>query len=492
MLTRSQRSSVDDPLHVAVIGAGFGGIAAALRLMRDGVAVTIFERSEGVGGTWWDNRYPGAETDAASHLYSFSYAPHDWSRTHVGQAEIQRYLEQLVTSRGLMRHIRFKETVERVVWDEAAAEYLVVTGAGEELRFAAVVSAVGIFSAPRRPSWPGLESFEGEVVHTAQWDESVQVAGKRVAVVGTGSSSVQVVPAVADSAARVLVFQRQPGWVLPKGDRDFTDWERRLFRWRPAQLLDRARLYLRQERTEWRGALFRPGSRHHRRAERRARQYVADVFAGRPDLAAAVTPDYPFAGKRTVISSSFYPALLRDDVELVPRAVASCTKRGLVDTAGTEHEVDLVVLATGFTASRYLASLDVTGRESRRLHEVWGEEPEALLGLMVPGFPNFFMMYGPNTNGGLIVSNFEHQAAFVAHQVRRLRRSPGSAVEARPGVVGLYNRWVQWRLAGTAWAQGSNYFAGPSGRIVTQWPEGAALFAVATKLLRRVGVRISR
>jgi len=482
---------VSNQPRIAIIGAGFGGIVTAIKLQKASIDFVIFERSEGVGGTWWDNRYPGAETDAASHLYAYSFAPYDWSRTHVRRAEIQGYLEHVAESSGLMPLIRFKETVEEAAWDDATSEYVVRTSSGETERFQFVVSAVGLFTSPKFPSWPGLEEFGGEVVHTAEWDEALDLTDKRVAVVGTGSSAVQVVPMVAPYAHSVSVHQRQPGWVLPKGDRDFSPLERRLFSWSFTQRLDRIRLYLRQERREWHGAVFRPGSRMNRRSETVARRYLAEVFADRPDLKAALTPDYPFAGKRTVVSSQFYPSLLRDNVRLVPRAVVSCTSKGIIDSEGEEHEADVLVLATGFEATRFLASLEVTGRDGVDLRTVWGPDPFALAGMMVPGFPNFFIMYGPNTNGGLTVSNFEHEADFVVHQIKRVLRSGRNKVDARDGVVRGYNRWVQHRISSTAWVDGSNYFASPTGRIVTQWPEGAAIYALVLLLLRRIGAKVS-
>ena len=289
----------------------------------------------------------------------------------------------------------------------------------------------------------------------------------------------------------MTVYQRQPGWVLPKGDRDFSPWSVGVFRWPITQRLDRMRLYLRQERREWHGAVFRPGSRMNRRWEAKARRYLAEVFADRPDLAESLTPDYPFAGKRTVVTSEFYPALLRDDVQLVPRAVVSCTSVGIVDSEGEEREADVLVLATGYEATRFLASLQVRGRDGVDLDTVWGPDPFALAGLMVPGFPNFFIMYGPNTNGG--TDRLQLRARGGLH------RPPGQACPTRGkvqgrsagAVVAAYNRWVQHRISSTAWVDGSNYFASPTGRIVTQWPEGAAVYALVLLLLRRIGTKIS-
>lgn len=220
-------------------------------------------------------------------------------------------------------------------------------------------------------------------------------------------------------------------------------------------------------------------------------RYLAEVFADRPDLADALLPDYPFAGKRTVVTSDFYPALLRDDVHLVPKAVVSCTSTGIIDSDGAERKADVLVLATGYVATRFLASLQVRGRNGIDLNTVWGPDPYALAGLMVPGFPNFFIMYGPNTNGGLTVSNFEHEADFIVSQITRVLRKGKSQVDARGSVVSAYNRWVQHRISSTAWVDGSNYFASSTGRIVTQWPEGAAVYALVLLALRRLGTRVS-
>ena len=473
------------PTRVAVIGGGFGGIAAAVALQRAGIEdYVILERSDGIGGTWFHNRYPGAETDAPSHLYCFSFAPYSWSRTHVRQPELKDYLEHVVDRFRLRPHFRFRQSVTRVEWDEATAEQVVTTGDGSQLRVDAVICAVGMFGAPRTPDLPGLESFTGPALHTARWDESVDLTGRRVAVLGTGSSSSQVVPSLAGRAGRVLVFQRQPSWLLPKSDRDFTAGEKLAWSTGPLWKLHRLRLYLRQERREVGGAFFRPGTRSNGAAEQAARAYLDEVFADRPDLKEAVTPTYAFGGKRAILSSAFYPALLRDDVQLVPRAVAAVTATGIVDSAGEHHEVDALVLATGFEATKYLHGLDVVGRDGRRLHDVWAGEPQAFLGLTVPGFPNFFMLYGPNTNGGLIVSNLQRQATYAVREISRLGDGV-QAVEVRADVVALYNRWLQRKIAKTSFTATANYFQTASGKVVTQWPDCATLYAALTVVLRR-------
>ena len=493
----TRRRRRPDRIRVAVIGGGFGGIAAAIELKKVGIDdIVVVEKSSGLGGTWFDNRYPGAQTDAASHMYCYSFARYDWSRTHVGHRELREYLEHVVDRFDVRKYFRFGSAVQSVVWDESAQQYSLTiehhsngsgtarTG-GPEM-FHAVISAVGMFGAPRLPDLAGLDTFAGRTVHTAAWDDSIALDGKRVAVMGTGSSATQVVASIAARAQRVVVYQRQPGWLLPKGDRAFTPLERRIYRLPLLWRVNRLRLYLRQERREFRGSVFLPGSAMNLRSARAALDLIADVFADRPDLRAMVTPGYSFGGKRAVLSSAYYQALLRDNVELVPRAVVSCTPTGVVDAAGEEREVDVLVMATGFRPADYLAGLRVVGCNGVDLHEQWHGEPSAFLGITVPNFPNFFLLYGPNTNGGFIIPNLERQSAYAAKEIGRLGRRGVTAVEVRAGVTERYNRWLQRKLARTAFTATDNYYVSASGKVVTQWPESATLYAVLTVLLRRI------
>lgn len=479
------------PVPVAIIGAGFGGIGAAVKLKKAGLHdFTIFEKSEGLGGTWWDNRYPGAEVDVSSHLYCYSFRPHDWSRTHARQAELQGYLEAVVDEYDLRGHLRLATTVERVAWDPAAGGYRLRTADGEEHRFRAVISAVGMLNVPSHPDWPGLETFAGPKVHTARW-RPIDLAGKKVAVVGTGSTAAQLVPAIAGEAAAVTLFQREPGWVIPKPDRDLTD-EQRAALGRPwARRRERLRLFWQIEKGQMLGAIHRPGTRTNTLREQQCRAYIAAVFEHRPDLAAAVTPGYPYPGKRPVLSKDFYPALLRPDVQLVPFAVRSVTASGVVDARGVEHPADVLVMATGFQPANYLASYEVVGRAGRTLRDYWGGEPQAFVGITVPEFPNFYILYGPNTNGGEIVSHLERQAEYAVRSLKRLRRHGGAAVEVRPSFYRLYNRWVQRAIAKTAWVAANNYYKADSGRVVTQWPYGSLLYGALTKGLGRVSEKVT-
>jgi cation diffusion facilitator CzcD-associated flavoprotein CzcO len=473
-------------ISVAVIGGGFGGIAAAHRLKKAGITdFVVFERSSSIGGTWWDNHYPGAETDAQSHLYCFSFAPYRWKSTHSSGSEVREYLDYVVDKFDLRSHFRFNTSVSSVVWEEASQSQVVTTGDGTEQRFTAVISAVGIFVSVNLPDLPGLGEFRGQVAHTALWDDSLDLTGKRVAVMGTGSSASQVVPTIADQVQSVHLFQRQPAWLLPKNNHDFSRREKALYRIPGVWKVRRAYLYLRQDLREIGGQLFRPDSKVNRQARERALANIDRVFADRPDLAKAVTPTYAFGGKRALLSSEYYESLLHPSVELIPHAISHCTQTAVVDATGASREVDVLVLATGFVATGYLSSLDVIGRDGAKLHSEWNGEPYAFLGLTVPKFPNFFMLYGPNTNGGLIVSNTQRQAAYAVSEICRLGRGGVTAIEVRPDVTRWYNAFVQRLIARTSFKATDNYFQTASGKVVTQWPDGASTYALLTLLLRR-------
>lgn len=477
---------------VAIIGAGFAGIAAAVHLAKAGLRdFTVFETSPGLGGTWRDNTYPGAEVDVHSVLYSYAFRPHDWSRTHARQAELQQYLEDVVDEYALRPHFRFNTAVDEVVWNDEACGYALRTVNGDVHTFRAVISAVGMLNIPNYPTWPGLDEFAGPKLHTARW-QPVDLTGKKVAVVGTGSSAVQVVPAIAEVAERVTLFQREPGWVMAKPDRDLTEEERARLRRPWARRRERLRQFWLIEIGQMFGSLHRPGTKINTLAESRCRAYIAKVFADRPDLAEAVTPKYPYPGKRPVLTKDFYPALLRDDVELVPFAVQSITPGGVVDARGVEHAADVLVMATGFQPANYLASYRVVGRTGATLHEFWDGEPQAFAGITVPEFPNFYILYGPNTNGGEIVSALVRQAEYAVRSIKRLRDEDIAGIEVRPWFYRRYNRWIQGAMAKTAWVQSNNYYKSPSGRVVTQWPYGAVIYRAVTTLLGRPSERVIR
>ena len=474
--------------RVAVVGAGFGGIAAGVNLLRAGIRTfTIYESSLGIGGTWWDNTYPGAEVDVGSPVYCFSFKPYAWTRTHARQAELQKYLEETVDEFRLRPHLRLGVSVESATWDDDRHLWTVALDDGTTDECHVLVSGVGFLNVPRYPDWPGLDAFEGPAFHTARWEHQHDLTGKVVAVVGTGSSATQVVPAIQPIVERLYVFQREPGWVMPKGERDLPDAERaalstpwlgRRERWRQRYVL---------EKNLWGGHVNRVGTKANIAREQFCRDYIERELGDRPDLREAVTPTYPYPGKRPILASTFYQALKAPNVELVPKAVASVTPTGIVDADGVERRVDVIVMATGFQPANYLARLPITGRDGRSLQAYWAGEPHAYLGITVPGFPNFFMLYGPGTNGGEIVIMLESQAEYAVRAVKRMAREGVSAIEVRPRVEAAWSRWLESKMAGTSWAITNNYFKSPSGRVVTQWPSGNLLY----RLLTKVGGRVS-
>ena len=472
-------------LRVAIVGAGFGGIAAAVRLKQAGIAFTVFERSDDLGGVWNENTYPGVEVDNFAHWYSFSFRTYDWSRTHPGQQELKEYLNDTVDKFGVREYFRFGSAVERVEWDENAQWYQVHLSDGSTESFEFVISAVGLFNRPRIPEWPGLDRFQGIAFHSARWEHQHDLTGKRVAVVGTGSTGVQIVNALAPVVGHLTVFQREPGWLFSKGEHVFTKEERRRlsrglgYRWQ------RFKYFYREQTKGWGGKNLQPGTPQNAKAQAACERYIAKVFKDRPDLAKAVTPGYPYGGKRQVLASGFYESLLLDHVTLVPQAVERVTETGIVDAEGINHEVDVLIMATGFQAADYLNSLEVIGGGGRSLREVWDGEPQAFLGISVPDFPNFAILYGPNTNQGNVIFGLETSVNYVVRNLKRMKRTGVTSIDVRRSYFVLYNRWLQRRLATSALATAKNYHKSASGRLVLPFPTNMGWYWVFCRIFRR-------
>jgi cation diffusion facilitator CzcD-associated flavoprotein CzcO len=475
-------------VRVAIIGAGLGGIAAAVKLRkRTSAEFVIYEQSAGVGGTWFDNRYPGCEVDIHSHAYSYSFLKYDWPRTHATQPELLAYASHVVDRFDLRSHLRLNSRVTDLVWEESTSTYRLQTENGETAEYDAVISALGLLNVPRYPDWPGLDTFAGPCFHTSRWEEH-DLTGKSVAVVGTGSTAVQIVPAIAPTAGQVYVFQRQPGWIEAKHERSFTPRERWIYRHVPlAQRLHRARIF-QQGNRRFRG--YDVNSAYQQRMRALCSSFIASAIED-PATRAAVTPDYPWGCKRPVISSTFYPSLNRDNVELVPHAVSRVTPTGVVDETGRARDVDVLILSTGFQPTRFLAGVDVKGRDGRSIHDAWRDRASAFLGITVPGFPNFFILYGPNTNGGTsIIAQLERQADVAVRAIRRLSRN--RTIDTSPTAARWFVRWIDRRMATSASAMNAgchNYYHDPAGHNVTQWPAGHTAYALATKLFGRAGLR---
>jgi cation diffusion facilitator CzcD-associated flavoprotein CzcO len=471
---------------VAIIGAGFGGMAAAVALRRAGVDdLTVIERADGVGGTWRSNTYPGAACDVQSHLYSLSFAPNpDWSRTYARQPEILAYLESVADDFALRRNLRLDTAVRQARWCEETSTWqldLESSSGATALSADVVVSAVGLFGEPRLPAIEGLAGFTGPVLHTARWDDGIALAGKRVAVIGTGASGVQVIPELAEIADRVMVFQRTPPWMVPKDDRHFSAEEFARFR------DDHSAMAAERER------IFQEFHVNHAVAADDplvvGRQAYAKAFldaqVADDRLRARLTPDYPFRCKRVLLGDGYYQALQRDQVELIADPIVRITDRGIETASGRYVEVDAVVLATGYETSHYLSGLDVIGTGGRSLHDEWGDDPRAYLGVAVNGYPNFFMLYGPNTNqgGNSIVYVLEAAAQLVVDAVQRLARRGGS-LEVTTEAQAAFNARMDAELERSVWTKCDSYFRSPSGRIVTQWPYAELDYERATRQLK--------
>ncbi len=471
--------------RVAIIGAGAGGLGLAIRLaksrQRDFV---LFEASDGVGGTWRSNTYPGAACDVPSHLYSYSFARKpDWTKTYAEQPEILRYLEDCAERFGVSGHVRPNTRIESALWDEGDGRWRLTDAHGGVYEADVLVSAVGTFATPSYPDIAGLRSFAGPCFHSARWQHEHDLAGRRVAVIGTGASAAQIVPELAKVAEAVHVFQRTPQWILPRSDKPFTEEEKRRFARNPiAARRHRRELYWALENT----IAFRHGEEGAERLEAVALSHL-DYRIKDDELRGKLTPDYPFGCKRALVCSDFYKAVLRDNVELVTERIERVTPGAIVTADGRERPLDAIVLATGFKATEYLASIDVVGVGGRRLHDDWSEVAHAYMGLTVAGYPNFFMLYGPNTNqgGNSIIVILEAQATYVLSALRAMRWRRARAVDVRRDVMDAYNRELQEALAGTIWSDGcQSYFKNANGKIATQLPQTSRWYAQRTKRFR--------
>jgi cyclohexanone monooxygenase len=475
-------------LRVAIIGAGISGIAAAYYLKRAKLDnFLVLEGSSGAGGTWRSNSYPGAEVDVACHLYSFSFNKNDWTQRYCSQAELKEYLEKTIDEFDLRRHLRFDAAVVSVTWSDEDKLYRLTLADGRVAEFEAVISCVGIFSVPLIPAGTDSAAYPGIVCHSSRWRDDIKLDGMRVGVVGTGSSAVQIVAEAAKVARSVTVFQRSPNWVVPKRNRSFTVAQRARYGSSWQYRYKALKQFLWYERVKV-GNPERLGSRTNRRMQAIAERHLKRSLAGRADLLEKLTPDHPIGAKRAVASDDYFPALLRPNVTVAP-AVKSLGRDGLVDVEGTHHDLDIVVLATGFHTADYLSQVRIAGRNGADLHETWKGEPAAYLGSCVPGFPNFFMLYGPNSNSGTLIFLLECQAKFAAEYLASLASSGKSTVEVKQEPFDAFNRKVQAKLAGSVYRTAKNYYTAPSGRVVTQWPFSAIYFWWLTKTKARSAMR---
>ncbi|MFJ6985010.1 MULTISPECIES: flavin-containing monooxygenase [unclassified Streptomyces] len=471
-------------VRVAVIGSGFGGLGAAVRLRREGITdFVVLERADSVGGTWRDNSYPGCACDVPSHLYSFSFAPHpDWPRTFSGQEHIRAYLEHVADVFGLRPHLRFDAEVKRMAWDADALRWEIETARGT-LTADVVVSATGPLSDPKTPDVPGLDTFPGAVFHSARWNHDLDLAGKRVAVVGTGASAIQIVPAIQPEVGRLTLFQRTPPWVMPRVDRAVTGAERWLHRRVP--LTTRARRGLLWGIRELQVQAFTKHPDELGFVERLAKRNIARSIKD-PALRAKLTPDYRIGCKRILLSSTYYPALARPNVDVVASGLREIRGSTLVAADGTETEADVIVFGTGFHVTDMPIAERVFGADGRSLAESWKDGMEGLRGATAAGFPNWMTIIGPNTGLGnsSMILMIESQLNYLADYLRQLGLLGGRvALDARPSAVHAWNRQVQERMKRTVWNTGgcTSWYLDANGRNTTVWPGTTSEFRRATR-----------
>ncbi len=475
--TETEASSARDEVDIAIVGSGFSGLAMAYRLRREGIEdFAVLEKANDVGGTWRDNSYPGCACDVPSHVYSFSFAPNpNWSTTYSPQAEIRDYIRDVAEREELLPHVRFGCEVLEASWDAEAQRWTLATTRGE-ISARVLVTAPGPLSAPSIPKLPGLASFEGEVFHSARWNHSFDLAGKRVAVVGTGASAIQFVPKIQPDVAQLHLFQRTAPWVLPRTERPITRAERLVFRRLPAaQRAMRALVYWAREATALPMLKVALSPFLRRLGLAHLKRQVAD-----PALRRRLTPDYAPGCKRILISNDYYPALTRENVEVVDGGVVSVREHSVIAADGTEREVDAIIFGTGFHVLDMPIAERVRGADGRTLADHWQGSPQAYRGTSVPGFPNMFMLLGPNTGLGhmSVVFMAEAQSRYVLEAIRAMRRSGLGALDVKADVSTAYNAGIQRRMKGTVWTEGgcASWYIDANGLNTSLWPDFAYRF----------------
>jgi cation diffusion facilitator CzcD-associated flavoprotein CzcO len=458
--------------EVAIVGAGFGGLGMAIRLKQQGTDFVLIERGEDVGGTWWANTYPGCQCDIPSNLYSFSFAPNpDWDRAYPMRDQILEYLRGCAERFGIRPHTRVSCELLSATWAAGEQRWELETSTGP-LAARVLVAAPGLLSEPSIPALPGMGRFEGNAFHTARWDHSDDLAGKRVALIGAGASGVQVVPEIQPRVGKLHLFQRTPPWVIPHTDHPVLEGMRELYRRvPPLQALSRAGIYALRE-------TLALGITRDRRWLLKAQELNARLHLRRqvrdPELRRRLTPDYEIFCKRIILSNRWYPAIQEPNVELVSSGVEELRERSIVGRDGVEREIDTLILATGFKPAELPIAGRIRGREGRSLAEVWGGSPEAYLGSTIAGFPNLLFLYGPNTNLGhsSIVHVLESQIAYALDALRTMRLRGAAEFDVRPEAQAAYNEELQERLAKTVWNTGGcgSWYFDRNGRNSIQWP----------------------
>lgn len=458
--------------EVAIIGSGFGGIGIAIQLQKAGLHdIVLLEKASDVGGCWRDNSYPGAACDVPSHLYSFSFEPKfDWSRKFAPQREIYAYIRHCAEKYNVLPKVQLNTEVTAARFDEQQGVWFISTKAGKTIAARILISACGQLNRPAYPRLKGLESFKGEVFHSATWNHDYDLTNKKVAVVGTGASAIQFVPEISKQVKSLTLFQRSAPYVIPKPDRSYGSLEHTLYEKLPIlQTLSRAAMYTHHESRALAMTVFKSALKPFEwQFQRHLHKSIKN-----PALRAKLTPDYPLGCKRILISNEYYETLARPNVDVVTDNIAEVTATGIKTKNGQDYAVDAIIYGTGFQATDFLAPMKITGREGVDLNQVWRDGAEAYLGMTVSGFPNLFMLYGPNTNLGhnSIVYMLESQFAYIVDAIKTLRQQDLRFVDVKSQVQGVYNRWVQQQIIKTIWDEGcTSWYKTESGKNTNNWP----------------------
>ncbi|TAE30880.1 MAG: NAD(P)/FAD-dependent oxidoreductase [Cytophagales bacterium] len=474
-------------VDVAIIGAGFAGLGAAIRLLQTGQhSFVVFERADEVGGTWRENTYPGCACDVPSHLYSFSFAPNPhWSQKYSPQPEILGYLKNCVERYNLRPHIRYNTEIIRTEFLEDQACWRITDRAGNVLTARVVVGATGPLNRPSVPKLKGFDVFTGKTFHSANWDHSVDLRGKRVAVVGTGASAIQIVPEVAKLASQLYVFQRTAPYVTPRMNSSYSStWQGIYKRFPGFQKAHREFIY---GVNELFGLAFTGNNTLNKLATYQSRKHLEAAISD-PELRQKATPNYKIGCKRILVSDDYYPALARPNVDLVTDRITELSPTGIVTNEGTERPVDVIIFSTGFVVADIICDLQITGLNGHNLFEQWLKTgAEAYKGITTAGYPNLLFLLGPNTGLGhnSVVHMIESQVNYLIDYLRLLKESgEGAYLDVKPDVQQAYNDDLQKRLVGTVWSSGcQSWYMNGAGRNTTIWP---ALNSDYRKITRRV------
>lgn len=485
-MTQSSLSS--GVLDVVIVGAGFGGLCAAIQLLQQqpDLRFVILEKNNEIGGTWYENSYPGAACDVQSHLYSFSFAPkHDWSKRYAGWQEIQDYLLSCVEKFKLRRFIQFGQTVNRAIFDDETQLWNITTASGDSLAARHWIMASGPLHVPQYPNIRGLEKFTGKVFHSARWDHQYDLQGKTVASIGTGGSAVQYLPEIAPDVKKLHVFQRTGAWVIPRDERVYSDFSKQLFeKFSRFRQFHRARLYWSNESRVW--PIFNPKAA-------KGLQALATLFlkyqVKDPDTRRKLTPDYTIGCKRILISNKYYPTFNRDNVELITDGIREITATGIIDSTGKERQVDCIILGTGFVTDprHYLGSMEIRGENGVQLLDTWKNGAEAFYGINTHGFPNFHLLLGPNTLLGhnSVVFMIECQVRYILSAMQLLKQQNARSLRIKPEVQESFNNWVQNSLKNTVWSSGcQSWYQQADGKNFTIWPSSTWRYWLRTRQAR--------